>query len=123
MHSFARSYVLLGFSLLTLLLFSCGHDKNGSSDNRHNVQAETSAPAINPPKSPALNTQNFPPQWEKTPRNACVVGKPFYDTLLAVDPEGAPVTYSLSKGQARLDIRYTKRRCPFFSKNAGGFLH
>ena len=121
MHSFARSYVLLGFSLLTLLLFSCGHDKNGSSDNRHNVQAETSAPAINPPKSPALNTQNFPPQWEKTPRNACVVGKPFYDTLLAVDPEGAPVTYSLSKGPQGLTLDTQSGVVRFFPKTPGVF--
>jgi PKD repeat protein len=61
---------------------------------------------------------NLPPQWEKSPIAVCRANKIFFDTLLAKDPEGSPITYSLIKGPPGMDLEPKTGILRFLPKKA-----
>ena len=65
--------------------------------------------------------QNLPPQWKKTPANECAAGKAFFDTLVAKDPEGSPVSYRLIDGPKGMSIDAQTGILRFFPKKAATY--
>jgi hypothetical protein len=65
--------------------------------------------------------QNLPPQWKKTPANECAAGKAFFDTFVAKDPEGSPVSYRLVDGPKGMSIDAKTGILRFFPKKAATY--
>jgi hypothetical protein len=119
LHSHTRQSI----ACITIVFFvsSCSQKKDDSSERYQNAHGETPVTTIDSTKIHSLKTQNFPPQWEKSPRNIGIAGKPFCDTLFAVDPEGSPVMYSLIKGPLGLTLDTQSGVIRFFPKSPGVF--
>jgi PKD repeat protein len=119
-----RLHSLFGCMITLLLLFSCSQNKNEPSDHQRLTNGRPEIAVKTTDDSAKTHTprnQNFPPQWEKSPRNECVAGKEFFDTLVASDPEGSPVAFTLAHAPQGLSIDRKSGVLRFFAKTPGTF--
>jgi PKD repeat protein len=56
------------------------------------------SPCVQLHSEPSLAIANKPPEWKNSPRTECTAYSFFRDTLMAIDPQGGPISYSLLAG-------------------------